>query len=82
MHVTFVDNQQYFDNAYLQGEDTSRLEDKWDWDVEKELKKGTNIIVAEKNDIDVEITTELNDTVAKIVNKAYGNRIDVHPSQK
>ena len=39
MHVTFVDNQQYFDNAYLQGEDTSRLEDKWDWDVEKELKE-------------------------------------------
>ena len=40
-----------------------RLEDRWDWDVkkelkegtniiaiEKELKKGTNIIVSEKND--------------------------------
>ena len=48
----------------------------------KRTERGTNIIVAEKNDIDVEITTELNDTVAKIVNKAYGNRIDVHPSQK
>ena len=77
MDVTFVENQQYFDSTYLLGENISTLEDRWDWDAEKELKEGTNIIVAEKNDV---IVAEMNDTVAETVDKANGNKMVVHPS--
>ena len=28
-----------------------RLEDRWDWDVKKELKEGTNIIAIEKKEL-------------------------------
>ena len=51
MNVIFIENQQYFNNTYFHEENISRLEDRWDWDVEKELKEGTNITIAEKNDI-------------------------------
>ncbi|RVW86530.1 hypothetical protein CK203_042168 [Vitis vinifera] len=31
MDVTFVVNQPYFDITYLQGKNTSKWEDMWDW---------------------------------------------------
>ena len=59
------------------------MEDRWDSDVEKELKEGTNIIAAEKNDVvAAEIIAEMNDIVAKIVDKDDGNRMVVHPSRR
>ena len=51
MDVTFVVNQPYFDITYLQGKNTSKWEDMWDWGVEEGLKEGTNVIAAEINDI-------------------------------
>ena len=51
--------------------------------MEKELKEGTNIIAAEKNDVvAAEIIAEMNDIVAKIVDKDDGNRMVVHPSRR
>ena len=48
-----------------------------------ELKEGTNIIATEQNDvIAIEILTELNYAVVKTIDKAYGNRMVVHPSQR
>ena len=51
--------------------------------MEKELKEGINIIVAEENDvIAAEITAKLNDAAAQTVDKAYGNRMVVYTSQR
>ena len=51
MDVTSVVNQPCFDITYLQGKNTSKWEDMWDWGVEEGLKEGTNVIAAEINDI-------------------------------
>ena len=79
MDVTFEKNRSYFESTYLQGENISRLEDRWDWDVKEELKEGTNAIVVVKNDT---IVAEQNYTVAENVDKDDENWTINNPNKR
>ena len=75
MDATFVENELYFNRTYLQEENISMfwLEDREDYNVDKELKETTNII--EKNDV---IVAKRNDTMVETIDKDEGNRMVVN----